>query len=161
MKAAGIGCAALVALVILGIAASVFWFSRNKDELSAGTEKGAIEGQRFGPGTDEAGCEAEAKRRAGEDATLAAQMGVGAFFRACLGTSRETPGFCENVPPPTAIRRSVEWRTARCSGDVTCAAMAPVIQQYCGEGRPKGGVLDSLGVQAPAAGTGGVDSAGY
>ncbi|HEX8320809.1 hypothetical protein [Longimicrobium sp.] len=164
LKIAGIGCGALVVLVILGVVASFFWLNGNKEELSAGVDKGKAEGQRFGPGTDEAGCETEAKRRAGEARSFGGQMEIGAFFRACLESSRESPGYCDNVPPPTAIRRSVTWQTARCSGDTNCGLVVPVIQTYCTDGRPKlPGMRDST-VAAPdsaAPDSAGRDSAGY
>jgi hypothetical protein len=160
LKAAGIGCGALVVLVVLAMVGSFFWLNGNKEEFSAGMEKGVAEGRRFGPAADEAGCETEAKRRVGEGSSLGGQMEIGAFFRACLETSRETPGYCADVPPPTAIRRSVTWQTARCSGDVNCIKVVPVMQTYCTEGRPKlPGVRDST--VAPAADSAGTDSAGY
>ncbi|HEY0035237.1 MAG TPA: hypothetical protein VGB66_01050 [Longimicrobium sp.] len=161
LKIAGIGCGALVVLVVLGMVASFFWLNGNRDELSAGVDKGKAEGQRFGPGTDEAGCETEAKRRAGEARSFGGKMEIGAFFRACLESSRESPGYCDNVPPPTAIRRSVTWQTARCSGDSNCALVVPVIQTYCTDGRPKlPGLRDSTSAPAPSANSAGTDSAG-
>lgn len=155
LKVAAIGCGGLLVLFILAVAASALWLNRNKEEIGAGMEKGVAEGQRFGAGTDEAGCEAETKRRALSQRSVTGQMGLGAFFRACLQSSRETPGYCENVPRPTAIRRSAEWRTARCGSDAGCAAIAPVIQTYCADNRPKHpGLGDSTAVRTP------VDSAG-
>jgi hypothetical protein len=162
LKAAGIGCGALVVLVVLAMVGSFFWLNGNKEEFSAGVSKGKAEGQRFGPATDEAGCETEAKRRAGEARSFGGQMEIGAFFRACLESSRETPGYCADVPPPTAIRRSVTWQTARCSGDVNCGKVVPIILTYCAEGRPKlPGVRDSTGASAQAADSAAPDSAGY
>ena len=159
LKAAGIGCGALVVLVILAMVGSFFWLNGNKEEFSAGVEKGKAEGQRFGAGTDEAGCETEAKRRAGEARTFGGQMEIGSFFRACLESSRGSAGYCDNVPPPTAIRRTVTWQKARCSGDVTCGLVVPVIQTYCTDGRPKlPGLRDSTAAAADSAAP---DSAGY
>lgn len=143
LKAAAIGCGAVAVLFVLAIAASTFWVSRNKGSLQEGMKSGVAAGQRFGAGTDEAGCEAEAKRRAAGTRSITAQMGIGAFFRACLESSRETPGFCENVPPPTAIRRTVEWQRTRCGSDLGCAQVVPVIQTYCADDRPKRTGLDS------------------
>jgi hypothetical protein len=152
-----------VVLVILAIVGSFFWLNGNKEKLSAGVEKGKAEGQRFGPGADEAGCETEAKRRAGEARSFGGQMEIGAFFRACLESSRESPGYCDDVPPPTAIRRTVTWQTARCSGDTNCGLVVPVIQTYCIDGRPKlPGLRDTTGAPAAAAGDSAApDSAGY
>ena len=144
LKAAAIGCGAVAVLFVLAIAASTFLLSRKDGSLQEGMKSGVAEGQRFGAGTDEAGCEAEAKRRAAATRSITGQMATGAFFRGCLQASRETPGFCENVPPPTAIRRTVEWQRTRCGGDLGCAQVVPVIQTYCAEGRPKHpGLADS------------------
>ena len=58
--------------------------------------------------------------------------------------SRETPGFCDDVPPPTSLRRSVEWQQQRCGGDRGCRNAGQVVAGYCAEGRPKRTAADTL-----------------
>jgi hypothetical protein len=144
LKVGLIGCGALALLAIIGIAATAIWWNRNKDEFTASAGAAAREGARYGLASDEAACFEAARRRIGTDATVAATFGVGTFARACLEYSRETPGFCENVPPPTAIRRSVEWQQQRCGNDAACRNVSQVVQQYCGGGRPKRTAADTL-----------------
>lgn len=140
LKVAGIGCGVLVLLAIIAVAAMAFWLHRNGDTLKEGSTAAAEEGRRFGEGTDQEGCLAEGSRRAqpGQMPSLTKQMQLGVFVRACLESSRETPGFCEGVPAPTAIGRSATWKQERCGNDVGCLAVIPVAQMYCADpSRPR------------------------
>jgi hypothetical protein len=143
-KAGLIGCG-VVLLLIAALAASwVLWWNRNRDDLQSAAGAGAREGARFGLAHDEQACFAEGTRRANEQTSLAEGFAVGAFVRACLEYSRETPGFCDNVPPVTAIRRSAEWQQQRCGDDGGCRNAGQVTQAYCTEGRPKRAAADTL-----------------
>ncbi|HEX6909501.1 MAG TPA: hypothetical protein VF142_03880, partial [Longimicrobium sp.] len=136
-KAGLIGCGALVVLFILLVVAGGIWWNQNRDEIQGGASAAAREGARFGLVRDEEACFAEGQRRAAEAADIAGQFGVGAFVRSCLEYSRPTPGYCDNVPPPTAIGRTAAWTSQRCGDSVECRTVSQVVQTYCHEGRPK------------------------
>lgn len=139
------GCGALALLAVVVIVAGMIWWRRNGGEYTARAGEAAREGARAGLVGDEAACFETAQRRIGTDATMADNFAVGAFARACLEYSRETPGFCDNVPPVTAIRRSAEWAQQRCgAGNTTCQQVSQVVQQYCAAGRPKRTAADTL-----------------
>lgn len=146
LKAAGIGCGVLLLLVILFFVGVTIFFNRNKEVMVQGAEQGA----QFGSGTDEAGCVAEGKRRAGAATGIKDQMVVGSFTRVCLEHARSTAGFCTGVPAPTSIGATKVWREKQCGNDVTCPGVISVVQTYCVSGAPKR--LERTG--APPAATG-------
>lgn len=139
-----IGCGALVVLVVLAGVAGYFWISRNQPALEESARAAVQEGARAGLATDEAGCLEAGASRGGGVASVAEGFSSGSFMRGCLEYSRETPGFCEDVPAPTAIRRTIEWQRERCAGDAACARVISVVQTYCTEGRPKRIAADTL-----------------
>jgi hypothetical protein len=144
LKFALIGCGALITLgVLLSVAAGIWW-SRNSDEFEGGAQVAAREGARFGLVRDEAACFEEGKRRAAAASTIQASFTVGAFVRGCLEFGRPTPGFCDNVPPPTSIGRTAAWQSQRCGEDMICRNVSQVVQTYCTEGRPKRPAADTL-----------------
>jgi hypothetical protein len=151
-----IGCGAIIVLVVLLIVGAGIWWNRNKGELMSGGAAAAREGARFGLAHDEAACFEEGQRRATDAADIQETFTVGAFVRGCLEYSRPTPGFCENVPPPNAIRRTIAWQNDRCGTDGVCKNVLQNVQIYCTEGRPKRTAADTLLMDTSAGGwTGG------
>lgn len=146
-----IGCGVVAALLVIGIVAWAVWWNRNSDEITASAGAATREGARFGLVRDEAACFDEAKRRAAAVTTVTDGFAVGAFAQACLEYSRSTPGFCENVPPITSIRRSAEWVQQRCGTDAGCRNVSQVVQQYCTGGRTKRVAGDTLLMDADGA----------
>lgn len=144
LRVALIGCGVLLLLGIAGIVATGIWFKRNRGEIEAEAVAAAREGARFGVANDEAACFEEAKQRAGGAMTVAGSFAVGAYMRSCLEFSRQTPAFCDDVPPQTALRRTVEWQAARCGDDADCRNVSQVVQQYCTTGRVKRPVTDTV-----------------
>jgi hypothetical protein len=144
LKFGMIGCGTLIVLAILAGIAMTIWARKNAPELEAGGSMAAREGARFGLRADEAGCFAEGKRRANEASGFSKAFAAGGFTRSCLEFSRPTEGFCADVPPPTAIRRSLAWQRERCSGDTGCAAIIGLMQNYCAEGQPKRVAADTM-----------------
>lgn len=156
LKVGMIGCGVVGLLGIIGIVAMALWWNRNSGEITSRAGEAVREGARYGLASDEAGCFETARRRIGTDPTVAGTFAVGAYARACLEYSRETPGFCENVPPMTAIRRTAEWNQQRCGTDAGCRHVSQVVQQYCTEGRTKRTAADTLlmtGAGTPPAGS--------
>lgn len=155
LKVGLIGCGAIVVLVVLLFVAGGIWWNRNSDELMAGGETAAREGARFGLANDEAACFEEGQRRAADAAGMQETFTVGAFVRGCLEYSRPTPGFCENVPPPTAIRRTIAWQGERCGTDGVCKTVLQSVQVYCTDDRPKRTAADTLLMDSGASAGGG------
>lgn len=144
LKVGLIGCGVVLLLGVALVVSWLLWWNRNRDDLESAAGAAAREGARYGLVHDEQACLAEGTRRANDQKSLAEGFAVGAFVRACLEYSRESPGFCQDVPPVTAVRRSAEWQQQRCGGDVGCRNASQVTQGYCSEGRPKRAAADTL-----------------
>jgi hypothetical protein len=141
-----IGCGGVILLVIVGVVAMSFWWKRNRGGIEAEAVVAAREGARYGVSHDEAACFEQAKQRAGGSMSVAGSFSVGAYMRSCLEFSRQSPAFCDDVPPQTALRRTIEWQSARCGDDVECRNVAQVVQQYCTTGRLKRPAADTMQV---------------
>lgn len=139
-----IGCGVLLLLGILAVVAGGIWWKRNQGDITAEAVVAAREGARFGIANDEAACFEQAKQRAGGSTSVAGAFSVGAYMRSCLEFSRQTPAFCDDVPPQGALRRTIEWQSARCGDDAECRNVAQVVQQYCTSGRVKRPPADTM-----------------
>jgi hypothetical protein len=139
-----IGCGVLLLLGVGAVVAASIWWKRNSGDIEAEAVVAAREGARFGITNDEAACFEEAKQRAGGATSVAGSFSVGAYLRGCLEFSRETPAFCDDVPPQGALRRTIEWQSARCGDDAACRNVAQVVQQYCVSGRVKRQPADTM-----------------
>lgn len=154
LKFALIGCGALVALVVIAIAVGGIWWKRNGAGLQDQAMEASRDGARFGMVRDEQACFAEGRRRAAESTSFQGTFTVGAFVRACMEYSKPTPGFCDNVPPPTSIGRTAAWQAQRCGEDMLCRNVSQVQQAYCNDGRPKRTPADTLLMQDDAGSAG-------
>jgi hypothetical protein len=139
-----IGCGVLLLLAVAGVVATGIWWKRNEGDITAEALVAAREGARFGIGNDEAACFEQAKQRAGGAMSVAGSFSVGAYMRSCLEFSRQTPAFCDDVPPQGALRRTIEWQSARCGDDADCRNVTQVVQQYCISGRIKRPPADTM-----------------
>lgn len=146
MRVGLIGCGVLLLLGIAAAVATGIWWKRNSPELEAEAAVAAREGARFGVTTDEAACFEQAKQRAAGSMSVAGSFSVGAYMRTCLEFARQTPAFCDDVPPQGSLRRTIEWQTARCGDDAICRNVAQVVQQYCTSGRVKRPASDTMRV---------------
>ena len=150
LRVALIGCGGLILLGILAVVFTGIWWKRNAPDIEAEAGTAAREGARFGITADEARCFQEGVRRANGSTTVAGSFSVGAYARACMEYSRPSPGFCDNVPPVAALRRSLAWQQERCGSDTGCRTVSQVVQQYCADNRPKRAHADTLKMTSSA-----------
>ncbi|HYR11629.1 MAG TPA: hypothetical protein VEQ60_27850 [Longimicrobium sp.] len=146
LRVALLGCGGVILLGILAVVFTGIWWKRNRGDIEAEAIVAAREGARYGVSNDEAACFEQAKQRAGGSLTVAGSFSVGAYMRSCLEFSRQTPAFCDDVPPQAALRRTIEWQAARCGDDTDCRNVAQVVQQYCTTGRVKRPAADTVRV---------------
>jgi hypothetical protein len=57
-------------------------------------------------------------------------------MRTCLDASRDTPGFCDEVPKSMEFMKSAEWRKKQCreaglQSDSNCQNLFTPVQQFC------------------------------
>lgn len=129
-------------VIILGvvaiIAAAGFWFYRNKDALVAKTKEIAEDARSFGENTDNQGCVDEMVSRYKADPGFRSAISQAIFVQMCLRESRETPGFCDNVPKRIEFMKSAEWQKDQCrrlglERDSYCPNLVQPIQNFCEE----------------------------
>lgn len=91
----------IVLLVVGVIVFGVVWWGRNKDKLIARAKEVVTEGRDAGRNTDNQGCVDESVSRYKKEPGFASVISNSIFMRACLESSRPTPGFCDDVPKQT------------------------------------------------------------
>ena len=123
---------ALAGLVIVG-AGTILYL--NKDKLVEGAKDLMAEGAQFGEETDERGCLDEAMSRAEGAGNLGA-IRPSLFLGACLRAAAPAEGFCEGVPAPGDIMKTVSWAAERCAAagrpnDQACTHLMQAVQRHC------------------------------
>jgi len=127
-----------ILLVVGVIAAAGFWFYRNKDALVAKTKAIAEDARSFGENSDNQGCVNETISRYKADPGFTSAISNSIFMRICLDKSRDTAGFCDDVPKPREFMKSAQWKKDQCQRadlerDTHCQNLFTPIQQFCEE----------------------------
>ena len=126
----------LLLVLVVGIVAGVYWASQQAGPLLARSKEAMEEGRRFGASTDNGGCLAETlasyKKEPGFSKAVTSQL----FLSGCLPTSRETKGFCDDVPALTEFTKSVKWQMDQCAragltSDSYCGQLFTPVQKFC------------------------------
>jgi hypothetical protein len=133
----------ILALLVVGvlcvaglIGAGYYVWKQHGPQFVANVERGEKEGRTFGAQTDNDGCVDEGVKRFRDAAGITDFMKHGIFVRSCLEHSRETPGFCEAVPGPFEITKTIKWRKEQCerhdlSEAQQCGQLFQQVQQFC------------------------------
>jgi len=152
LKALLIVAIIIVLLVVGVVVGGVVWWSRNKDQLMGRAKAVMTEGREYGRTTDNQGCVDETVSRYKKEPGFTAVISNSIFTRACLETSRPTPGFCSDVPKATEIMKSAEWRKSQCSradlsSDSYCPQLFQPVQEFCERGPRKSSYGDNTNSQ--------------
>ena len=136
LKALLIVALIMVLLVVGAVAAGVFWWMRNKDQLMTRAKEVVTEARDFGRQTDNQGCVDESISRYKKEPGFGSAISTAIFMRTCLEESRPTAGFCNDVPKETEFIKSAQWRVEQCgrvglAGDSYCKQLFQPVQQYC------------------------------
>jgi hypothetical protein len=136
LKVIVISAVCLLLLAVVGAGAAYYWWTNHKDELIQSGKQAIEDGRAFGARTDYEGCVAEAVARAKREQGFGAAISHNLFLRACLESSRATPGFCEAVPARTEFMKSATWQVQQCrevgmNGDNYCNQLFQQVQQFC------------------------------
>lgn len=135
--------AIIVVLLVVGVVVGgVVWWSRNKDRLMGRAKEVMTEGHDFGRTTDNKGCVDESLARYKKEPGFTNVIATNLFNKACLETSRPTPGFCNEVPKITEFMKSAQWRKSQCdlvelSTDSYCQQLFQPVQEFCERGPRK------------------------
>ncbi|MDT7603201.1 MAG: hypothetical protein QOF61_1198 [Acidobacteriota bacterium] len=131
---------ALLLVCVLGVVALVggLYYVGKKygPQFVAGVEKGQKEGRDFGEQTDNQGCVDEGVARHRKAQGLTEMMKSSIFLQSCLQASRPTPHFCDDVPGPFEITKTIQWRKDQCqkygmTGEQGCDQLFQQVQQFC------------------------------
>jgi len=63
------------------------------------------------------------------------------FLRACLDSSRPTPGFCDDVPKQLEFIKAAQWQMQQCkqyglSAEKQCGQLFTQVQTFCAARTP-------------------------
>ena len=152
LKALLIVAVIIVLLVVGVVVGGVVWWGRNKDKLVGRMKEVVTEGREFGRGTDNQGCVDETVSRYKKEPGFTSVISNSIFTRACLDTSRPTPGFCNEVPKVSEFMKSAEWRKSQCTridlgSDSYCPQMFQPVQEFCEKGPRKSSYGDNSNSQ--------------
>jgi len=131
----------VVIIGIIAIGAGVYWISSHSGEFLEKSKQTIAEGEKFGRDTDNQGCVTETISRHRQNPGLSGAISTQLFLTSCLRSSRETPGFCDDVPKRTEFMKSAEWQAQQCAreglrGDTYCPQIFSQVQTFCDTHRP-------------------------
>jgi hypothetical protein len=131
----------LVVVIAIGIGAGIYWLSTHGGEFLEKTKQSMIDGRNFGKTTDNQGCVTETISRYKQSPGFSAVLSTQLFLQGCLQASRETPGFCDNVPKRMEFMKSAQWQAEQCSQnnllrDSYCPQIFAQVQTFCEVRRP-------------------------
>jgi hypothetical protein len=98
----------ILVVMVMGVGGYTWW-KYNGETLMQDAQAADGEGRRFGAGKDSTACMEEGVRRTkgiGFSGAVAARL----FLESCLKAAKLEAGFCDGVPGPTEILKSVSWQ---------------------------------------------------
>ena len=126
-----------VLLIVGVIGAGYVWWMRNRDSILSQAKEKAAAGREFGHNADNQGCVDETfLRYKKEPSGFFNAMNYGQFMRTCLEVSRETPGFCDDVPVGKVMELRA-WQEPQCRrynvpNDQKCQQLLMGEVMFCG-----------------------------
>ena len=131
-------------LLVVGAGVALFFLARTYGPglVEAGKQT-YEEGVEYGRRTDQEGCLNEAVARQARADGFADMIKNNVFMRACLESSRATPGFCDGVPGRMEFMKSIGWQQQQCrryglSQEQQCNQLFQQVQQFCEQRRQRG-----------------------
>jgi hypothetical protein len=125
----------LAVVIVIIVGAGVYWVSSHGGALLEKSKQSVADGQKFGKTTDNQGCLTEVISRHKQDPALSSTISTQLFLMSCLQSSRETPGFCDEVPKRLEFIKSGQWQTSQCARndlrDAYCPQLFSQVQTFC------------------------------
>lgn len=112
-----------------------YWWKSNGDALIADARAIEQEGTKFAAGKDDLACVDESITRVKGGAMFVGGLRAQFFLTGCLRAARRVNGFCDGVPGPDEVLRSISWNQQRTSDYGLGPSEAPfiiqTIQRFC------------------------------
>ena len=126
----------LVVLVVGATVAGVYFGKKYLPGLVETVKQTGDEGKEYGRRTDNEGCVNEAAARHSRAEGFGDMVKNGIFLRACLESSRPTPGFCDGVPRQVEFIKGAQWQLQQCkryglAPEKQCGQLFQQVQQFC------------------------------
>jgi hypothetical protein len=142
----------LALLVVAAAVGLVYVANKYGPELVEGVKQNSEEGRQYGRLTDNEGCVNEAAERHKRAKGFGDLVREPIFLQSCLGASRPTPGFCDDVPGRFEFMKSARWQLDECkrhglTPESQCGQLFQQVQQFC-EQRRSAGAQGEGGAQA-------------
>jgi hypothetical protein len=126
----------VVVLIIVTVVAAVVVVKRYGPQFVETVQQTGNEGEEYGRRTDNEGCLNEAVARHTRAEGFGDMIKNGLFLRACLESSRPTPGFCDGVPRQVEFLKGAQWQLQQCkryglAPEKQCGQLFQQVQQFC------------------------------
>jgi len=130
-----VGALGVLALVLLA-GVGVYLVRKHGPAMVESGKQAYGEGQEFGRRTDQQGCFDEGFARHRRAEVFGELLKTNLFLGSCLDVARETPGFCDAVPPQSEFVKSIRWQLEQCerhglTSDKQCGQLFQQVQQSC------------------------------
>lgn len=126
---------ALLLIIGLGVGGYI-WVRENKDRLVQQGQEAHSEGERFGVTATQEECVNEAVARLKAHPGLIKEVNHKFFLMACIEVAKQTPGFCNDVPPVEEIIKGSAYTLRKCKAlglpvDQSCFRLLQGVQLVC------------------------------
>ena len=95
-------------LVVAVVSGGYWWWQQNRDAVMAEARSAGAEGTRFAVGKNQQDCVDEAVTRV-KGAGVITGLKAEVFLVACLGAAQPVAAFCDGVPKPEELLKSISW----------------------------------------------------
>lgn len=123
--------AGLMLVLMLGAGACIYYVS----QLTGQVKEDQKAAERFSETADEAACLNETLARSKDKSAITAVASNTVFLATCLQKSRQTPGFCNDVPTNDDKEATQVWIKNKCKelgqSDFSCGSIYGIIIGHC------------------------------
>lgn len=128
------GVLALLGLAVVG--GVTWWFMSNKDRIVSESKDTMAEAQAYAASHDQNACVDEGLRKVAKCDGFVCEAQTKIFTTMCLQEAQRTPGFCDDVPPPSEIMKTSRWVVAECErrgkpGNQRCSRLVQAVPEVC------------------------------
>jgi hypothetical protein len=124
-------------LAMLAIGGLVYWLNANKDRLIAMGKEAEETSTAFAATHDQNACVDEGLKKSDACDGIMCEASAKTFVSLCIPKAQATPGFCDDVPAPGEIMKTVHWIQEQCpkhgrrADDQKCSRLMQAVPEGC------------------------------